>query len=238
MENSKITLSLGAVFLTLALSPVHALTVTESTTAPTDFILAQPDFSAPTASYYNPDYSNQPPPAQTFTATEDFTLDGVTMKGGGSSNTQSENWVINISSLSGTTLTHLDSETIAYTPTALNDTDYLTFTLADPVALTAGQVYAFTIYNSSSGGGYFEFAKSATDVYSGGTAGTENNPTRWATTNGDAFSTLTGSGAATDSNLDRTFFLEGAVVPEPSTWAMMIGGLLLLVAWRRHREKV
>lgn len=234
MKNSKITFSLGAAFLTLALSSAHALTVTESATAPTDFILAQPDFSAASGSYQNSDYSNQQPPAQSFMATEDFTLDGVTLKGGGGSNTQSENWVINISSLSGTTLTYLDSETIAYSPATANDTDYLTFTLTTPVALTSGNEYVFTVYNSSSGGGYFDFAKSASDVYAGGVAGSENSPARWVATDGDAFSTQT-----PDLNEDRTFFLEG-VAPEPSTWAMMVGGLglLLLVAWKRRRETV
>jgi hypothetical protein len=200
----------------------NALTITESATAPTDFILGQPDFSATSIS--NEDYSNQIPPGQTFTTSQAFSLDGVTLKGFGSSGDGGLSFDVIISSVSGTTLTHLTSETANFSPSFDNNTDYVTFTLSNPVSLAANTQYAFTIY--SNGSSYYGFAKSSTDVLPGGSAFDEGS-VRSATTSGDQIESVQG--------VDRTFFLEGTDVPEPSTWALMLGGVVLLVTWTRRR---
>jgi hypothetical protein len=217
--------------LAIAWHPAQAVTVTESTSAPTDFVIGQSDFSG--ALDGGQDYSNNGgPPGQIFTTDQAFTLADVTVKGSGGSGNDGPgtSYTIVISSVSGTTLTHLDSETTVFDP-GVNDANYITFSLSTPVALVADTQYSFSIYSDD--GSFLGLGKSSTDVLAGGYAFEEGSSPD-TTADGDQIVNAQ-NGTSGEPNDDRTFYL--TTVPEPSTWAMLAGGLVLLAVWHRRRLK-
>jgi hypothetical protein len=228
----------GAV--TAAVSTLHAEVITESATAPTTYVIGQPDYTGTLNG--GQDYSNNGgPPAQSFTPTTSFNLAAVTVKGGGSDGSANQGgstiWDITISSVSDSTskVTVLDSESVAFFPTS--SSDYLTLTLNTPIALSANTEYAYSIYTytpSSTGTGgnnyaYYGFAKSSSDVLSGGYAFQEGTS---ADTTAAVGSTDTISNKQSD---DRTFYVE-STVPEPASLSILaLGGLGVLQSRRRLR---
>lgn len=217
MRNALLAASLGCLLIGAG-APAAIITVSE--TAPSGSIIAQPDFSG---SAGGGDYTdNGGPSAQTFTAPQNFTLTGVTIKGnannGGSFGAFSAGvtFSIAISEVVGSTLSQIDLETVTFQPT--DGAAYLTFTLepVDPINLAGGTQYAFTIYSSS---GFYGLDESSTDVYAGGAAIQHGSTARTASS---------GASITNTQSTDRTFFIAGTV-PEPaslSALALAMGAVL------------
>jgi hypothetical protein len=183
---------------------------------------------------------NNPVPGQTFTTLGNslgYVLNSITLQNQGSGNGfQTDTFALGIYSVSGTTLTYLGGGSFSYsaadqiaggTPTA----DYFTLNLATRIDLAPNTEYAFT-YNRSSGGGYLglDGGYPTDNSYAGGTAITA--------TLGSYPSDLSG-GTITVPNgtpYDRHFDVGLAAVPEPSTYALLLGGLAVLgFSLRRKR---
>jgi hypothetical protein len=210
----------------------RAAVITTSGSAPAAAGISQPDFSAAAFNGGQDFTDNAGPPGQTFTATaatpllSAFTLKGFANTGasfGGNVNTGT--WTVTVSRVdAGNILTRLDQESAS--PSAVtNGSDYLTFTLATPVALTAGTQYAFDVFSST---GYFGFAKSTSDVYPGGAAIQHGTTSRTA---------ADGATIANPQAVDRTFFVNPAV-PEPAAFALFaVPAAAGLLARRQRRRR-
>ena len=180
-----------------------------------------------------------------------------TIKGGGNSAggwtsgpdpfTGTEVWGIQISTVdSGTgALTVISSETATgfLGGGLINITDYLTFTLDTPVALSPGTTYAMSValWNGTSGpgnsGGWFGMAHSTGDVYADGLAFSNNTST--ANPGGNAGApryqfTEPGFVAPMPTSYDYVFAVQG--VPEPAT-AMLLGLGAMLVGLVARRQR-
>jgi len=211
-----------------------AMVITESANAPTSSIISQPLYGGTTSS--GDGTENYYAPGQTFTTGAAFSIGSITVKGAGSSGgfTSASPWVLTISQVVGGKLIILDQETATFKPSVGNDTNYLTFTPATTVALSASTQYAFNIStsNNGSGGDWFALAKgtNSTDALPGGDA--MQFGSGWAQVTG---SPITGSQAW--GPYDHTFFITATDVPEPSVYAMALSGvgmLLGLQGWRRR----
>ncbi len=136
---------------------------------------------------------NGGPPGQTFKVTVGGMASRFTVLGRGNSSDAwdggynawegDEIWGIQIATVDTGTgeLTVIATETATgFTADgATNIVDYLTFTLTNPVNLTVGPTYAFSMYLSDAAGvgtdgGWFGFAHSAADVYADGYAFNNN----------------------------------------------------------------
>jgi hypothetical protein len=147
----------------------------------------------------------------------------------------------------------LDTEVNStYVPTGggASDTAYLTYTLATPISLIAGQEYAFNLYVDdagvnvngnvgAAGQSWFGLAHAANGdsaAYTGGTA--ENSDLTDVNTpgNGNGNGTYGSYAAPNPGNYSYVFAAIGTVsVPEPTTLALIgLGGLGLLAAKRRR----
>jgi hypothetical protein len=236
----------------LAMCANAQVTITDSTSAPTANILtSQLTDLGPGPQDNNRDYMNNGGTVgQTFTVSGNSILDSITIKGRGDSAqyysggpqpfTAGTVWSILISSVNPTTgaLTPLDQEqNNTYVPTGggADSTAYLTYALANPVTLTAGQEYAFNLYvnDGTVGESWFGLAHSTGDAYSGGTAENSNTSTTSGTGPVNAYG---GFAEPNPAGYDYVFAAEGTSVPEPATLAMAgLGGISLLAAWRRRR---
>lgn len=143
--------------------------------------------------------------------------------------TAPQTYPIRFGTLLGTTFTQIGTADSAAGPTsgALATTGangagtWLTFTLATPLTgLLPNTQYAFVIGNPVQD--FFELAGTNADNYAGGQAITLGN----ASTN------------ATLDTGDRVFVadLSANAVPEPSTYALVCGGIAMLVSLRRRRS--
>jgi hypothetical protein len=216
--------------LTLAAIPLRsdAATLSESAVAPAISLISQPDFSAGAFNGSQDFSDNAGPPGQTFlTGPVAFTLEAITVKGFANTgasfgNLTAATWTISISSVSGTVLTRVDQETTGvFVP--VNGANYLTFTFDTPVTLNANSSYAYDIFSSA---GYFGFAKSTTDVYAGGFAMQHGTTARLA---------ADGATIANQQTVDRTFYVQGTAVPEPSSCFLGLSGAVYLLGIRRKR---
>lgn len=208
----------------------YAQTITESANAPATGVL----ISQPLSDSLNDqdDFTSTQfgvSAGQSFIPTENLSLSSVTVLGGGDSalsdgdhsdgptgfNVFSFTLYSLSSTSSGTTATPITSFQERFIPTL--NTDYLTFTLSAPVSLSAGTEYAYDI---SASNGFFGFATEQEGGYDGGNA-------------------LLFDSSSNISSLssDRTFYVEGNPVPEPSTW-IMVGMGLLGLTMLRHRFHV
>jgi len=219
----------------------------DTTTVPTGGVIIQDQLiggSTKATGNSGTDYLNNPPPGQTFTLASAATLGAVSVQGNGdagywdgtSSSAQNLSgvaaglqWNLEIGSVSGTTITRLDYETVVgFAPTVddsgYGNTDYITFNLASPVALAAGQEYEFSmnLVNLNTDGNdstWFGCQKSLTDIVpgtlfsNGGTVG--------------AF----GETVVPHSG-DLVYVLQ--TVPEPGTIALFGLGALALLGFRRR----
>ena len=218
-------------------------TITQSTTAPTGFILSQ------TSAQANPGYEvgtrTGPAGGQTFTATSSFSLASFTVKGSGSAGNAADsnwyddvrpngdkNWHVQIGIVNPNTgaITALDTET----PTAVGLSDataYLTFKLGAPVTLTAGNLYSFSFYEA---GGYWNPAVADSNAAYGGGQSFHNS-----TSAGTYDDSLPGGfyGYVSPSGIGDFVFYLNPAVPEPSSVAMVTIFLLMgtLVYARRFR---
>jgi hypothetical protein len=199
--------------------------ITTSGSAPASAAISQPDFTSATFSGSQDFTDNAGPPGQTFTPASNLLLSAVTVKGfadtgasfGGSVN--GGTWTMTVSQIVTGTMVNVSQETA--NPAAVTvGSDYVTFTLTTPVALTGGTQYAFDLFSSQ---GYFGFAKSSTDVYAGGAAIQHGTVAR---------SAPTGASITNTQTVDRTFFINP--VPEPSSVMVLGLGALGLLARRRR----
>lgn len=228
--------AVGAALLFWAGGAQAQVTVTDlGATAPSGpFLVSQPDATATGAPGSggtlngSQDYAdNGGPPGQTFTAPQNAVLSTVIVHGGndaGGGGTGGFQFGIQIGSVDPTTgaITQLDLETSAriadITPLA---GDYLQFTLANPVALTSGGLYSWSI--DATDGGWYGFTHSTSDVYSGGTAFNNDVNT---TDAGNADPRRTFNGFVSPRPYDYTFYLQS--VPEPASLGLLSLGALLL----------
>jgi hypothetical protein len=212
------------------------VTVTDlGATAPSGpFLVSQPDATATGAPgaggglIGNQDYAdNGGPPGQTFTAPQNAVLSSIIVHGGndaGGGGTGGLQFGIQIGSVNPTTgaITQLDLETSARFPNiSAMSGDYLSFNLANPVALTSGGLYSWSI--DATDGGWYGFTHSTSDVYSGGTAFNNDVNT---TDAGNADPKRTFNGFVSPRPYDYTFFASS--VPEPMSLGLIAVGALLL----------
>ena len=214
--------------ISMAISPAgRSVTVSESSLPPLISQISQPDFSGPAFNGGQDFSDNAGPPGQTFiTGAVPFTLAAITVKGFANMGTSfgsltAATWTISVSSVNAGVLTLVDQETTGiFNPT--NGANYLTFTFDTPVTLNASTSYAYDIFTSV---GYFGFAKSATDVYAGGSAMLHGSTSRAAADGASVINTQT---------VDRTFFIQA--VPEPSTCLLILSSSAGLIGLRRRRQ--
>jgi hypothetical protein len=130
------------------------------------------------------------------------------------------NWTLTIGTVSGSTFTAIDTESV--TGVTVGKEAYVDLTLSDFVTLNADTEYAFTI--STNGNVRLDGTDSA--VYSGDVTGNSASVT-------PEDGVVTGSGS-------RTFYLDTVPVPEPADWALvpMIGALAFFGLRRFNRQSV
>ena len=241
MKTSYLPLSaLAALIISLAVPAHGQTTIVASSSAPTAGSLDIDEYNDSGSPNGGQDYSNNPPMGQTFTTLSDpsgYLLNSVTLQGsGGAGNGYEANWyTLTLYTISGTTLTPISTTpqffAFADTSGATNyASDYLTFNLATPIALAADTQYAFTLANW--GSAYLGFAESSSDTYAGGAAfnGTPVDANSYPNA---TIATSTGS----THGYDRSFDIGLTAAPEPSTWAMMFGGVAVLLGLLRFRRR-
>jgi len=244
------TLSLAV----LALSAAHpaaaasfgtTITANGATFTPGASDISQLDFSGGLNG--GRDYTDNPTPGQTFITGSNslgYLLNSLTLKGGGNAGGfGGGNFVVDISSVSGTTLTNLGTFTAPAAPLTGKDFDFFTINLsAANLTLASATQYAYDIYGTA---GYFGLARSpdsSTPDTSGvfafqGNKGSRTAPTSFTPFNGDQ-SFFNGN-----PSYDRTFSVGLTEVPASapeasqtlamSVMALGLGGLLM-VARRRQ----
>lgn len=239
---SKLLLSLALTLTVVGSSSLYATTIDATATQPTVGANDVYNYVTPSTHSTNDDFTNNysnggGDPGQTFTVTSSGSITAITIEGlqGNAGNGyQNGAFTLGVYSVGsdGTDLTYLGggSFTLASTSTDYSG-DYLTFDLSSSISVTSGDVYAFAVSNQS---GYYALAGSGTsgNVYAGGSAIAVGG----VTPNGHPITlgadTTISSGSVP---YDRNFDVHISEVPEPSTWAMMLGGLVFLVAWQRRR---
>ena len=169
-------------------------------------------------------WANRPVMGQTFTTLGDagYTLTSATLQNRNNTiNNNVATWTLRVGTVSGNTFSPIATETsnnsISYAPL-----DYLTFTFASPVALSANTVYGFDWTTTGSG---FVTENNVDSNYAGGTNFRSG-----------------GNHIPDDANLlfpgdDRVFHLDmTSEVPEPSTLVLAVMGLIGLAGLRRRRR--
>ncbi len=237
MKTPYLLLGIVAIIGISVVAPAHGQTITASPTAP---VTSGDDINNfISGSIAGGDYTNHNPPGQTFltgSASASYLLDSITVEGGGNAGFfENQPFTLSIYTISGTTLTPVDSETYTFPDTDISS-DYLTFTPSSPIALAANTEYAFTIGNTPDGFGgisnpssWYGFVDSnATgSTYPDGTAINANVPVSGSTT----------STSFAPQGYDMSFAVALSAAPEPSTWAMMFGGVAVLLGMLRFRRR-
>ena len=224
-----------------------AVTMSSSGVAPATGLSDQFDFTddatvpggtTPGGGTYNSQAfsDNGGPPGQAFTTPAGgplFKLNSVSLKGantgGGNSGGDvftTATWGMRISSVSGTTLTPLNTVTGIATVAGATGIEWYTwtFTGADALSLNPSTQYAFDVFSSV---GYLGFDADTTDGYAGGTGFNSAGPVR-------SFSDTT-TGNLANHGYDRTFHVGLQAVPEPAACLLAAVGLFGLHGARRRR---
>jgi hypothetical protein len=236
-------LALTLVLATAGLTRAQVIVEDGSTSTPTGTNVS--NFVTATGYDGSRDYTNNNPvPGQTFTSPNvvpgsvaSYKIDSVTLQNYGSGlGFQYATYTLGIYSVSGSTLNFLGSENFTYssadaaagaTPTG----DYFTLNLTTPISVAANTVYAFTY---TANGGYLGLAGGYpnNNSYSGGSAITATLDYSGGNITGGSITT------PNETPYDRTFSvgLETVAVPEPSTYALMLGGLAFLALLVRRKS--
>jgi hypothetical protein len=182
-------------------------------------------------------------PGQTFltpNAAPSYHLDSITLQesNGSAFNASNQTFILDVFSVSTSTLTSLGTEEFSFNGTAAGDGGYFTLdTSALNLTLNGNTEYAFSLSNGSAPDypNYMGLVSSAygdtttgQDSYSNGVAISGAEPLSAGGT--ESFSTPT----VNNATYDRAFAVNLSV-PEPTTWAMMIGGVLVLLGVMRFR---
>lgn len=249
LRNDRGTWLTVAVILSFSALGVKAATLTESAAPPPGaFLASQLTDLGPGTQDGARDYANNKgPPGETFTVASGGKMDTLTVKGRGDSAsgysggplamTGTETWGVQIGSVNADgSIFVLDSETVTGVPLPANIADYLTFTLANPVALSAGATYEWSIdIGNAADTAWFGLAHSTGNAYANGTAFNNNTSTAnpGGPNNNLPNTTFGGFVAPNASNYDYVFAIQ---VPEPTTLALVgLGGLGLIAASKRRR---
>jgi hypothetical protein len=179
---------------------------------------------------------NGGPPGQIFTTpagAPSYIVNSVSLKGantgGGNSGGgvfTTATWGLRISSVSGTTLTPINTVTGIPTVAGATGIEWYawSFTGADALSLNPSTQYSFEVYSTE---GYLGFDADTSDGYAGGTAFNSAGPAR-------SFADAT-TGNLANHGYDRTFHVDLQAVPEPATCVVAIVGLIGLQVVRRRR---
>ena len=204
----------------------------------------------PGAQDNNRDYANNTGPAgQTFQVAAAGTATSVSVMGRGDSASSwsggplpfngSEVWALQLGSVNGNgSINILDTESFTHFAAGASIADWLNFNLAHPQALTPGLTYEWTISiddSTQTGAPWMGWAHSAGDAYALGYA-MNNNVSLANPGGGDGGHTpvMGGFAAPNPGNYDYVFAVQGTVVPEPGTVALLGLGGLAMLAFRRR----
>ncbi len=167
-------------------------------------------------------WSNRPHQGQSFTTSTNiggYQLNAVTLKNRNNTSSSGPTFNVLIGTLSGSTFTQLGSTETGVAP-SYSPNDYITFTLATPLTLSANTNYAFLW--GSNGEGFVTANNLDDNTYTGGTgisSGDDNVP--------DLNNVIA-------RNVDRVFHLDLVAIPEPSSVALLgLSGIAFLLRRRR-----
>ena len=210
----------------------RAATITTSATPPSSNILtSQLVDLGPGVQDGTRDYTdNGGPPGQTFTVPAAALVNAVTVLGNGDAGDYSTGtFDIQIGSVNTTTgqITQLARES-GPASGATSDVQYITFTLATPVAVVPGTTYSFSILGSN---GWYGLAHGTGDDYASGQA-FNHDLTTTSAGNADPRRVFNGFVSPNPGGYDYVFAVQ--VVPEPAALGVIcLGGLGLLARRRR-----
>ena len=176
---------------------------------------------------------DQPGQGQSFTtlsAAGGYQLNSITIDANGTGgNGFTGNLILDIGTYSGGVLTVTNSYTASSgtdvsSINGLPNNLYITFTFTTPITLAANTTYGFAV--GSTGAGLL-LAQNSSSTYLGGTA--------FSTSPNNGLNGAISGGSANGFNRVFDVSLTVEAVPEPSTWALMLGGLVALVMTSRRR---
>ena len=220
------TLTLAVVFATLLdATYANAAIFSATSTAPT-FDGADIGLLSGSGSKIGDIWSNQPAQGQTFMTGSNgggYTLDAITIRSN-DVDTTATNFLLRVGTVSGSTFTEVAQESGG--PVTFISKDYITGVLGTPITLSPNTLYAFEWGSPGSNGlrpeGSTLSLPNALEVpYHSGSGGTGDNTLNFH-----------------PANPDRVFHLNlAAVVPEPSTFALLGIALLGLLPCSRRRNR-
>lgn len=228
--------SFPLLLLTVCLSARASVVLTSSTLAPVPGLNDQYSFVADATisggNYpYNISAYSDRTPGQSFTTPtgSPFQLTSFSLKGSGDAGgLDGATWTLSVGTVTevGNTVTFtslLEVSNIA-SPVSLASTDWLTWTLtgADALTVAPNTMYGIQIVNTN---GYMGFSASlSSSAYTGGYAFAASQ-VGWSEYPNPV-----------DFGYDRTFVVGLSAVPEPSSYAMLLGGFGLFALRRRIKR--
>jgi hypothetical protein len=175
--------------------------------------------------------SDRPAQGQTFTVSQiGLQLDSITVKlAGGFISIPAETVLtLRVNTVIGNVLTTISTDTAVLPQVSTADngpTDFLTFTLSAPVAVSPGVTYGFDFGNTTGNPGfYFRIDGAADSSYLSGTSYSSGNRSGIGTTE------------AVIRDTDRTFGIMLSPVPEPSVAMFALTSGAGVLALRRRRS--